>query len=157
MGDGIQPEVTVEKLGDGSTWIRGPREARIVVNCRTADVMRMQFGGYLLGEMMVRTLTALDEAVDKDRPFVIAIDADAQSGYEPQVRTLVTNWLLKRRDRLQPGHVLGMAPMVKMWMQMLNLSLGSKVFQLYEDRAEFERNVGKVVRESERMRAARRA
>ena len=50
-----------------------------------------------------------------------------------------------------------MAPMVKMWMQMLNLSLGSKVFQLYEDRAEFERNVGKVVRESERMRAARRA
>jgi hypothetical protein len=157
MDDGAQSEITVEKLTDGSTWIRGPRDARIVLNRRTADVMRMQFGGYLLGEMMARTIVALDEAVDKARPFAIAIDADAQSGYEPQVRTLVTNWLLKRRDQLQPGHVLGAAPFVKMWMQMLNLSLGSKVFQLYEDRAEFDRNVGKVIRESERMRAARRS
>lgn len=157
MSDGTHPEITVEKLSDGSTWIRGPREARIVLNRRTADVMRMQFGGYLLGEMMVQTLAALDEALDRERPFAIAIDADAQSGYEPQVRTLVTQWLLKRREQLQPGHVLGAAPMVKMWMQMLNLSLGSKVFHVYEDRAEFDRNVGKVVRESERMRAARRS
>ena len=157
MVDGAQSEITVEKLGDGSTWIRGPREARIVLNRRIADVMRMQFGGYLLGEMMALTLTALDEAVEKEKTFAIAIDAEAQSGYEPQVRTLVTNWLLKHKNQLQPGHVLGSAPLVKMWMQMLNLSLGSKVFQIHEDRAEFDRNVGKVVRESERMRAARRS
>ena len=46
--------------------------------------------------------------------------------------------------------------MVKMWAQMLNLSLGSEVFKLYDDRREFDRSVGKVVRDSERMRAARR-
>jgi hypothetical protein len=149
-------EVTAEKLPDGSLSIRGPRGAAIVVNGRMNDVFRLQFGGHLVGKMMALTLEALDEAATREAQFAIIIDAESQSGYEPEVRALTTAWLLRHRDKLRPAHLLGRAPMVKMWAQMLNLSLGSEVFKLYDDRREFDRSVGKVVRDSERMRAARR-
>lgn len=151
-----QTEVTSEKLPDGSLSIRGPRGAAIVVNGRMNDVFRLQFGGHLVGRMMALMLEALDDAATREAGFAIIIDAESQSGYEPEVRALTTAWLLRHRKKLRPAHLLGRAPMVKMWAQMLNLSLGSEVFKLYEDRGEFDRTVGKVVRDSERMRAARR-
>lgn len=151
------PEVTSEKLADGSLSIHGPRGAAIVVNGRITDVFRLQFGGHLVGKMMSLMLEALEDAASKEPQFAIVIDAESQSGYEPEVRALTTAWLLRHRDKLRPAHLLGRAPMVKMWAQMLNLSLGTEVFKVYDDRREFDRNVGKVVRDSERMRAARRS
>jgi hypothetical protein len=156
MDDQSAREVTSEKLPDGSLSIRGPRGAAIVVNGRMSDVFRLQFAGHLVGKMMALTLAALDEAASREAEFAIIIDAESQSGYEPEVRALTTAWLLRHRSKLRPVHLLARAPMVKMWAQMLNLSLGSEVFKLYDDRREFERNVGKVVRDSERMRGARR-
>jgi hypothetical protein len=154
--DALVPDVTVEKLPDGTTAIRGPRGAGIVVNARIRDVVRMQFTGHLMGEMMFKALGLMDEAIGAESEFTIAIDAEHQSGYDPEVRTLATNWLLRRRDRLRPAHLFSNAPMVKMWLQMVNLSLGSKIFVLHEDRGEFESVIGKVVRDSEKMRAAKR-
>jgi hypothetical protein len=149
-------EVIAEKLADGSLSIRGPRGAAILVNGRMTDVFRLQFGGHLVGKMMALTLEALDGAAAKEREFAIIIDAESQSGYEPEVRALTTAWLLRYREKLRPAHLLGRAPMVKMWAQMLNLSLGSEVFKVYDDRREFDRTVGKVIRDSERMRAVRK-
>jgi hypothetical protein len=151
-----QSEVTAEKLPDGSLSIRGPRGAAIVVNGRMNDIFRLQFGGHLVGRMIALMLEALDDAATREPQFAIIIDAESQSGYEPEVRALTTAWLLRHREKLRPAHLLGRAPMVKMWAQMLNLSLGTEVFKLYDDRREFDRTVGKVVRDSERMRAARR-
>ncbi|HEX3770153.1 MAG TPA: hypothetical protein VHV30_04780 [Polyangiaceae bacterium] len=121
------------------------------------DVIRLQFGGHLVGRMMALALDALDGTAAKEREFALIIDAETQSGYEPEVRALATAWLLRYRDKLRPAHLLSRAPMVKMWAQMLNLSLGSEVFKVYDDRREFDRTVGKVVRDSERMRAVRKA
>jgi hypothetical protein len=157
MGDLNPPEVREEHLPDGSRAIRGPRGAVIVINHRVEDVMRMQFGGHIVPEMMARTLAGLDQVLPAGEPFAIAVDADAQSGYEPEVRALATAWLLKHRDRLRASYFLGKAPMVKLGIQMINNSLGAKVFSVFEDRREFERGVGKVLRESEKMRVANRS
>jgi hypothetical protein len=158
MDDVDVPEVTTEKLADGSLWIRGPRGAAILVNARTSNVVRLQFGGHLLGKMMALALAALDEgAAWRGEEFAIVIDAESQSGYEPEVRALATAWLLKHKGKLRPAHLLGRAPMVKMGAQMFNLALGSEVFKIHEDRREFDLTVGKVIRDSERMRAASRS
>jgi hypothetical protein len=149
-------QVTLETSADGAVAVRGPRGAGIVVDARTRHVVRMQFVGHLMGEMMQRALGAVDGAVQPHAGISLLVDAEGQSGYDPEVRSLVTSWLLKRRSHLLASHVFSRAPMVKMWTQMLNLSLESKVFLLHEDRAEFERSAGQVVRESERMRAASR-
>src|ERR1700733_3570673 len=114
--DALVPDVTVEKLPDGTTAIRGPRGAGIVVNARIRDVVRMQFMGHLMGEMMFKALGVVDEAISAGSEFTIAIDAEHQSGYDPEVRTLATNWLQRRRDRLRPAHLFSSAPMVKMWL-----------------------------------------
>ncbi len=158
MDDAEAPEVTTERLPDGSLWIRGPRGAAILVNARTSSVVRLQFGGHLVGKMMALALAALDEgAAWRGEEFAIVIDAESQSGYEPEVRALATAWLLKHKGKLHPAHLLGRAPMVKMGAQMFNLALGSEVFKIHEDRREFDRTVGKIIRDSERMRAASRS
>jgi hypothetical protein len=155
MADTNFSGVREEFLPDGTCAIRGPRGASIVVNGKLHDVIRMQFVGHLVGEMMARGLQLMDGALAPDVPFSIVVDAEAQSGYEPDVRSMATAWLLRRRERLLPAHLLGRAPMVKMGVQMINNSLGSRVFALYDDRREFERSVGKLLRDSERLRAAR--
>jgi hypothetical protein len=99
----------------------------------------------------------MDQHIATEGQFAIVVDAESQSGYEPDVRSLAQAWLVKHRDRLKPAHLLTRAPMVKMGTQMINNALGGNIFKLYEDRAEFERGVAKVVRDSERMRAARKA
>jgi hypothetical protein len=149
-------DTKVEKLADGSTSIHGPGGAWILVNARTQDVMFMRVGGFLVGEMMVRALAALDEAV-KDAPFTLIIDAESWSGYEPIVRSAVTQWVAKHGDRIRPCHLLARAPLVRMGTEMINVALKRKVFRMYQERSEFERNVGEVVRDSERMRAAGRS
>jgi hypothetical protein len=149
-------DTKVEKLSDGSTSIQGPGGAWIVVNARTPDVMFMRAGGFLMTEMMGRALAALDEAVGKDLPFTLIIDAESQSGYEPAVRTAVTLWIAQHGERIRPCHVLARAPLVRMGTEMINVALKRKVCQIYQERADFERNVGKVVRDSERMRAAQK-
>lgn len=157
MNDQSHSAITAVRLPDGSLSIHGPRGAVIVVNGRMTDVMRLQFGGHLIGKMMALALTTIDETAAREAEFALVIDAESQSGYEPEVRALVTAWLVRHREKLRPAHLLGRAPMVKMWARMVNRSLGSEVFKIYDDRSEFDRNVGEVVRDSERMRAARRA
>jgi hypothetical protein len=152
-----QPESKVEKLPDGSTSIQGPGGAWIIVAARTPDVMYMRMGGFLVGGMMARALAALDDVVKDSAPFTLVIDAEAQSGYEPEVRTSVTKWLAAHGDRIRPCHVLARAPLVRMGAEMINVALRRKVFQMYKERSEFERTVSQVVRDSERLRAARRS
>ena len=156
MADLSAPEIIVEKTTDGAVSIKGPRGAWILLNGRVDDVMRMQLGGHLVGEMMARMLAAMEQHIAPEGQFAIVVDAESQSGYEPDVRSLATSWLLKHRERLKPGHLLTRAPMIKMGTQMINNALGANIFRLYEERAEFERGVAKVVRDSERMRAARK-
>jgi hypothetical protein len=151
-----QSESKIEKLPDGSTSIQGPGGAWIQVGSRTPDVMYMRMGGFLVATMMARALAILDEAV-KDAAFTLVIDAESQSGYEPEVRTSVTKWLVARGDRIRPCHVLARSPLVRMGAEMVNVAMRRKVFQMYRERGEFERNVNQVVRDSERMRAAKPA
>jgi hypothetical protein len=154
MTDGPSGTV-VEKLADGSTSIRGPGGAWITVNPRTHDVMYMRAGGFLVGEMMARALATLDEVAPAQGDFTLVVDAEAQSGYEPAVRAFVTAWLARRRDQLRPCHMLARAPLVRMGAQMINAALNAKVIQVHQDRIEFEQSVGAVIRDSQRMRAAR--
>jgi hypothetical protein len=149
-------DVVAEKLADGSVSISGPRGAKIVINGKMNDVVRLQFGGHLLGKMMAVALDTLEDVASREPGLALLIDAELQSGYEPEVRSLTTAWLLRHREKLRPAHLFSRAPMVKMWTQMINLALGVEIFKLHDDRGEFERTVGKVVRDSERMRAARR-
>jgi hypothetical protein len=151
-----QADTKVEKLQDGSTSIQGPGGAWIVVNARTPDVMFMRVGGFLVDEMMSRALAALDDALDKEDPFTLIIDAESQSGYEPGVRTAITRWFTKNLERIRPCHVLARAPLVRMGTEMINVALKRKLCHIYQERGDFERTVGKVVRDSERMRAAQK-
>ena len=156
MTDGNTSEITMARTPDGSTAIKGPRGAWIHLNGRAEDVMRLQLGGHLVGEMMARALAAMDQILVPDANFSVVVDAESQSGYEPDVRALATAWLLKHNKRLNPAHLLTRTPMIKMGAQMINNALGWSVFKIYEDRGEFERGVAKIVRDSERMRAGRR-
>jgi hypothetical protein len=156
MTDVNLPEITIVDLTDGSTSIRGPRGAAIILGVRRGEVIRVQFIGHLVGAMMAKMLSAVELAFAPDAAFSLAIDAEAQSGYEPEVRSLATAWLLRNRNRLRTMHLLSRTPMVKMGTQMLNLSLGNNVFKLYHDRGEFERGVAKVGDESEGQRPSRR-
>jgi hypothetical protein len=150
-----RPEVVVQKLPDGSTSVRGPGESWIVVSARSHDVMYMRAGGFLMGEMMTRALAALDKVVGKDGQFTLVVDAEAQTGYEPAVRAAITEWLDNHASQVRPCHLLAPAPLVRMGAEMINMALNRKLLHMYRERGEFERSVARVVRDSERMRAAR--
>lgn len=148
-------EATTSALPEGATWIRGAGDSTVRVEWRTPGVAMIRFVGHLAPEMMARTLDVLNAAVTtRSGPFAIVIDAEAQSGYDPPVREAATAWLLAHRERLLPAHILTGTVMVRLGAQMMNVALGSEVFHIHVDRAEFERSVAKMERDSERMRAA---
>jgi hypothetical protein len=71
-------------------------------------------------------------------PLTLFIDAETLSGYDPPVRTDMTNAILGERERFEIVQVLALSRLVRMGVAVANLALGG-LLRAHGKRADFER------------------
>lgn len=65
------------------------------------------------------------------------------SGYDSRLRIELTEWLLERRSRLEPLHLLARSPIVRMGAAVANLALGGLI-KTYALRANYDAAVNQL-------------
>jgi hypothetical protein len=91
-------------------------------------VVFLDLEGIAYAAFCERLLSALEVSMEKAGGLTLFVDASRLRTYETEFRRLWTRWLQLHRDGFRAGVVLACTPMVRMWIDVVNVVTGGLLF-----------------------------
>jgi hypothetical protein len=116
------------------------RQSTLRLDWPRAGIVGITIEGYGHLEFANPCTQRLEEALRATERLTVLADFGEMSGYDSGYRIALTDWVAKRRPRLDAVHVLSRARLVNMGVAVANLALGG-MLTTYTERSRYDRAI----------------
>jgi hypothetical protein len=110
-------------------------------------IVLLELEGIAYAAFCERLFTALEIVADKAGELTLFLDASRLRSYETEFRRLWTEWLQVHRDSLRACVALACSPMIRMWIDVVNVVTGGLLYSV-DERSALERLMYETALES---------